>query len=184
MRPPQKPGPKSYMNKSSLRKQGADLGETDTTSGSDEDLGSGEESGHYRRNVSQAQPSTSVRSTRSLGESRQTGAERRKTIKPVKHKRKATQLQNFIHNYKKITARVDFMIPRAAFSRVVREIMMSLDTDVRYITQTAFEALQAATEAYVEGRLEDANLLAMHARRVTLMVKDLELINFLRSNGR
>ncbi|XP_012162861.1 histone H3.3C [Ceratitis capitata] len=104
--------------------------------------------------------------------------------KQIKQKRKQKSNVKFLKSYKLLAARTDFMIARSAFARVVREIMLSMNTEVRYITETAFEALQVATEAYVEGRLEDANLLALHARRVTLMAKDLELINFLRANQR
>ncbi|XP_054728371.1 histone H3.3 type c-like isoform X2 [Anastrepha obliqua] len=107
-----------------------------------------------------------------------TSVSRKKTTRKSKSQFKA------LKDYQKLALRVDFMIPRAAFARVVREIMMSIDTDVRYITATALEALQVATEAYVEGRLEDANLLALHSRRVTLMAKDMELVNFLRNNIR
>ncbi|XP_053948502.1 histone H3.3 type c-like isoform X2 [Anastrepha ludens] len=109
---------------------------------------------------------------------------RTKSVSRKKTTRKNKSQFKALKDYQKLALRVDFMIPRAAFARVVREIMMSIDTDVRYITATALEALQVATEAYVEGRLEDANLLALHSRRVTLMAKDMELVNFLRNNIR
>lgn len=187
MRPPTKPGPKSFKNKSSSmkevpRRQSADLGETDTSSELDQDLERVFQPthSHHRTNVSQR-----LRSQGSVVESSQIGPiQRPKINKPVKRSRKGISDRNFLKSYKQLASRVDFMISRAAFSRVVREILLSLGTDVQYITQTAFEALQTATEAYVEGRLEDANLLALHARRVTLMVRDLELINYLRSQER
>ncbi len=40
---------------------------------------------------------------------------------------------------------------------------------------TALAASQEATEAYLIGLLEDTNLCAIHARRVTIMPKDLQL---------
>ncbi|XP_067636015.1 histone H3.3 type c-like [Eurosta solidaginis] len=104
--------------------------------------------------------------------------------KRVMQKRQAQRDLKYFKNYRKLVARVDHMIPRAAFGRLVREIMLGLGTDVQYVTVTALEALQTATEAYVQGRLEDANLLALHARRRTLMAKDMELIHFLRTNQR
>lgn len=173
-----KPGPKSKKKSSLGRKASkrpeADLGDTNTSDETEEYLERGEETN--RQN--------STRVLRSVAESSRTNSIRSKINKPVTRRRKDIIDRNFFQSYKKLVARVDFMIPRSAFSRVVREIMLSFDTEVKYITQTAFEALQVATEAYVEGRLEDANLLALHARRVTLMVKDLELINFLRYNER
>ena len=41
-------------------------------------------------------------------------------------------------------------------------------------------ALQEATEAYMVGIFEDANLCAIHARRVTIMPKDIQLARRLR----
>jgi histone H3/H4 len=45
---------------------------------------------------------------------------------------------------------------------------------------SAVTALQEATEAYVTGLLSDANLCALHAKRVTLMTRDLQLARRLR----
>ena len=39
----------------------------------------------------------------------------------------------------------------------------------------ALTALQEAAEAYLVGLFEDANLCAIHAKRVTIMVKDIQL---------
>ena len=40
---------------------------------------------------------------------------------------------------------------------------------------TALLALQEAAEAYLIALLEDSNLLAIHAKRVTIMPKDIQL---------
>jgi histone H3 len=42
------------------------------------------------------------------------------------------------------------------------------------------EALQEASEAFLVGMFEDANLCAIHARRVTIMPKDLQLVRRIR----
>ena len=44
----------------------------------------------------------------------------------------------------------------------------------------AILALQEATEAYIIGVFEDANLCAIHAKRVTIMPKDLQLAQKIR----
>lgn len=44
----------------------------------------------------------------------------------------------------------------------------------------AVAALQEAAEAYLVGLFEDANLLAIHGKRVTLMAKDIRLASRLR----
>ena len=41
-------------------------------------------------------------------------------------------------------------------------------------------ALQEASEAYLVGLFEDTNLCAIHARRVTIAVKDLQLARRIR----
>jgi histone H3/H4 len=44
------------------------------------------------------------------------------------------------------------------------------------------KALQEACEAYLGGLFEDANLCAIHARRVTVMKKDLDLARRIRGD--
>ena len=48
----------------------------------------------------------------------------------------------------------------------------------------ALLALQEAAEAYLVHLFEDANLCAIHAKRVTLMVKDVQLARRIRGAGR
>ena len=44
----------------------------------------------------------------------------------------------------------------------------------------ALLALQEMAEAYLVGLFEDANLAAIHAKRVTIMVKDIQLARRIR----
>ena len=44
----------------------------------------------------------------------------------------------------------------------------------------AIIALQEASEAYLVGLLEDANLCVVHAKRVTIMPKDIQLARRIR----
>ena len=48
------------------------------------------------------------------------------------------------------------------------------------LQSTAVLALQEASEAYLVGLFEDANLCAIHAKRVTLMPKDIHLARRIR----
>ena len=66
------------------------------------------------------------------------------------------------------------LIARAPFVRVVREIANEIKHDFRF-QFSALDALQEASEAYLVSLFEDANLCALHAKRVTLMPKDLYL---------
>ena len=47
----------------------------------------------------------------------------------------------------------------------------------------ALECLQEAAEAYMVHFLSDANLAALHAKRVTLMIRDIQLIKVLRGTN-
>ena len=49
---------------------------------------------------------------------------------------------------------------------------------------TALTALQEAAEAYLVGLFEDANLLAIHAKRVTIQQKDIQLARRIRGETR
>lgn len=42
----------------------------------------------------------------------------------------------------------------------------------------ALEAIQEASESYLVGLFEDTNLCAIHAKRVTVMPKDMQLAHF------
>ena len=63
--------------------------------------------------------------------------------------------------------------------RVVREIACEFKSDLRFQTQ-AILALQEASEAYLVGLFEDTNLCCIHARRVTIMPKDMQLARRIR----
>ncbi|TNV84274.1 hypothetical protein FGO68_gene4273 [Halteria grandinella] len=82
-----------------------------------------------------------------------------------------------IKKYQKMTR---LMIPKAPFQAVVREVTEGLAPGLR-MQATAVLALQEAAESYLHGLFEDANLCALHAGRVTLMLKDLQLARRLRT---
>lgn len=86
----------------------------------------------------------------------------------------------FLREVRRLQMSTDFMIPRLPFSRLVREIIVQHSTIVSQMTATALEALQIAAEMYVGQRLQDAYMLTLHRKRVTLQVKDMKLINILR----
>ena len=83
-----------------------------------------------------------------------------------------------IRQYQKST---ELLIRKLPFQRLVREIA----GDSEIITSTlcgkvrfqsaAIMALQEAAEAYLIGLFEDTNLCAIHAKRVTIMPKDIQL---------
>ena len=66
-----------------------------------------------------------------------------------------------------------------AFCRLVKEIAQDFKTDMRWQT-AAVMALQEASEAYLAFLFEDTNLCAIHAKRVTIMPRDIQLARRLR----
>ena len=73
----------------------------------------------------------------------------------------------------------DLLIRKLPFQRLVREIASEFKNDLRF-QSSAVLALQEATEAYLVGFFEDTNLAAIHAKRVTIMPKDMQLARRLR----
>ena len=81
-----------------------------------------------------------------------------------------------IRKYQKST---DLLIRKLPFQRLVREIAQSYRYDLRF-QSGAVLALQEAAEAYLVGLFEDTNLCAIHAKRVTIMAKDMQLARRIR----
>ena len=101
---------------------------------------------------------------------------------PPPHVRKAhryrpgTVALREIRKYQKST---DLLIRKAPFQKLVREIVQDFRLDLRF-QSTAVLALQEASEAYLIGLLEDTNLCAIHAKRVTIMPRDVLLARRIR----
>ncbi|KAI8124158.1 histone H3 [Lucilia cuprina] len=72
-----------------------------------------------------------------------------------------------------------FVCKKLPFQRLVREIAQDFKTDLRF-QSSAVMALQEASEAYLVGLFEDTNLCAIHAKRVTIMPKDIQLARRIR----
>ncbi|XP_058092552.1 histone H3.3-like [Magnolia sinica] len=81
-----------------------------------------------------------------------------------------------IRKYQKST---ELLIRKLPFQRLVREIAQDFKTDLR-LQSHAVLALQEAAEAYLVGLFEDTNLCAIHAKRVTIMPKDIQLTRRIR----
>ncbi|GMK57262.1 hypothetical protein CspeluHIS016_0400960 [Cutaneotrichosporon spelunceum] len=77
----------------------------------------------------------------------------------------------------------DLLLAKLPFSRVVREIAYNVTSiaagELRW-QSSAILALQEAAEAFLVHLFEDSNLCAVHAKRVTIMVKDMQLARRLR----
>ena len=81
-----------------------------------------------------------------------------------------------IRHYQKKT---NLLIKKAPFARLVREIAQGCRQDLQF-QNSAIGALQEAAEAYLVGLFEDTNLCAIHAKRITIMPKDIQLARHIR----
>ena len=84
-----------------------------------------------------------------------------------------------LQEIKKYQQSTDLLIRKIPFQRLIREMMQEVKTDLR-LAKDAAEALQEAAEAYLVGLFEDANLCAIHAKRVTITTKDIHLARRIR----
>jgi histone H3 len=96
--------------------------------------------------------------------------------KAARRYRPGTVAMREIRRYQKST---DLLLKKAPFQRLVREVAQDFKTDLRF-QSSAVMALQEASEAYLVGLFEDTNLCAIHARRVTIMPKDMQLARRIR----
>lgn len=81
----------------------------------------------------------------------------------------------------KLQKSTDLLLRRQPFGRVVREICQKFTRGVDFFWQAhALLALQEAAEAFLVHLFEDAYLLTLHAGRVTLFPKDVQLARRIR----
>ncbi|XP_014480455.1 PREDICTED: histone H3.3-like [Dinoponera quadriceps] len=94
------------------------------------------------------------------------GKKQSRVLREIKYLRKSTNL----------------LIPKISFARLVKEIIIEIfpRQDISRMQASALEALQEATEMYIVQFFEDAVLLTLHAKRVTLMRHDMILMRRLR----
>jgi len=99
-------------------------------------------------------------------------------IKKPHRYRPGTVALREIRRYQKST---ELLIRKLPFQRLVREISQELGGGIQWRFQSAaVAALQEAAEAYLVGIFEDTNLCAIHAKRVTITPKDLQLARRIR----
>ena len=96
-------------------------------------------------------------------------------VKPHKYRAGTVALQDIRH-FQKTSA---LLIRKLPFQRLVREIAQDFKTDLRF-QSAAILCLQEVAEAYLVRLFDNANLCAIHARRVTIMPKDILLARRIR----
>ena len=83
-----------------------------------------------------------------------------------------------LRDIRRYQSSVDLLIKKQPFVRLVKEILE--DYNLKRIQAAAIGALQEAAEAYIVSLFEDTNLCAIHAKRVTIMPKDIQLARRIR----
>ena len=98
---------------------------------------------------------------------------------PIKHRyRPGTVALREIRRYQKST---NLLIPKTSFQRYVREIAQKKPATKNYRWQSlALLALQEAAENYTVGLLEDAQMCAIHGKRITIQARDILLARRIR----
>ena len=89
-----------------------------------------------------------------------------------------------LREIRKFQKSTELLIRKLPFQRLVKEITYALyPNDIVYRFQSSgLLALQEAAEAYLVYLFQDANLCTIHAKRVTLMVKDIQLARRIRGD--
>ena len=99
-------------------------------------------------------------------------------VKPHRYRAGTSALKDIRH-FQKTTA---LLIQRLPFQRLVREIAQDYKTDL-WFQSAVILCLQEAMEAYLVRLFDDANLCAIHARRVTIMPRDIKLARRIRGEN-
>ena len=74
----------------------------------------------------------------------------------------------------------DLLLRKLPFQRLIREITQDLTKKPFRFQATGLLALQESSESYLTTLMEDTNLCAIHAKRVTIMPKDMQLARRIR----
>ncbi|KAK0251455.1 centromeric DNA-binding histone H3-like protein cse4 [Friedmanniomyces endolithicus] len=101
-------------------------------------------------------------------------------VKKRQRYKPGTRALQEIRRYQKSTT---LLMAKLPFSRLVRELTMNLAHVSAGVTRwqsQAIQALQEAAEAFLVHLFEDTNLCAIHAKRVTIMQKDIQLARRIR----
>lgn len=85
-------------------------------------------------------------------------------LRQIRHYQRSTQL----------------LMQKTPFARWVRELLSDMKSDVRVRPET-FECLQVSVEEYLVHLFEETQLAALHGKRVTLKIKDINLVKRIRN---
>ena len=91
---------------------------------------------------------------------------------------KSNQCINALREIKKYQETTDLLVRGLPFQRLVRSTAMKYNTEMRF-QRAAIEALQEGSEALLVKLFEITNILASHAKRITILKRDVELAKYI-----
>ena len=124
----------------------------------------------------QLKPKVQKKKGKAQGGGKTLPASQQGTRKPRRYRPGIVALQE-IRRYQKST---ELLIRKLPFQRLVWELAQDMGKSQIHFQSGAIIALQEASEAYLVGLLKDSNLCAIHAKRVTIMPKDIQLAHCIR----
>ena len=92
----------------------------------------------------------------------------------MKRKQRMRRGLRALKEIRKYQSGTKLLIRRLPFQRVIKEIVQRMRGDL-WLQSTAMMALQEAGETFLVGLLEQSNLCTLHAKQVTIMLKDIQL---------
>lgn len=98
-----------------------------------------------------------------------------KTVKKAKNPNRYRAGEVALKEIRKYRQSSELLIRKRPFQRLVRQIVEEAKRQEFRFQSTAMLALQEAAEAYIVRLFEDAGCCAIHARRITVMPKDMQL---------
>ncbi|KAH3826864.1 uncharacterized protein LOC127881923 [Dreissena polymorpha] len=102
----------------------------------------------------------------------------------IKKVRRAHHGSKAVAEIRKFQQSTKLLMNRLPFQRLVKQITADLFKEKQFrIQSAALEALQESAEHYLISLLEDTNLCALHARRVTITTKDMQLARRIRGKS-
>ena len=117
---------------------------------------------------------TKVTARQELGDGKKTRSKKPTKGKPMRKRRfrPGTVALREIRKYQKST---ELLIRKIPFQRLVREIVHKMKGKDYKFQSTALLALQEASEQFLVNMFDQCNDIAIHGKRTTLMVKDIQL---------
>ena len=86
-----------------------------------------------------------------------------------------------LREIKKFQSSTELLMRKLPFQRLVRELIQARQSDLK-VQGLAMKGLQEVGEVFLVGLLEQANLCAIHATRVMIMLKDIQLAKRIRGD--